>query len=275
MYNAYRPKTKFTQFGNLLIILGVIPIATFVLAFIVILIGFTGFFTQLLSDVVLSIVLIILLVNNKNIKDTIRTPEFSSYYVLIAIYAVGIIVSNLFYYITYFLVWDEFNWLICLIVYDGIILMSSIFELIAWIRLSKYGLTMISPFGGNIKIGAILLTVGAALSASSILIDLSSLIITSEILSVLILVIGLATSIIYIIGYFKTGNNFRRLTLFSRAPEPVLDSANSMYIPPPSIQENQPPSRSDEIKFCIKCGTNLIPDGEFCPRCGWKIEKYI
>jgi len=280
--NIYQLQTKFTQFGTILIVLGIIPIAGLVLGFIMGFFGldfFGGLFLQIILDLTLIICLLVLAVNNKNIRDQMDNAEFWAYYAMIALYIYLTLAGNLIYYIGLFAPIDLTLWFYILMIYDVILVVATIFELIAWIRLSKYAKTVRNPFNINIKNGSIILAVAAGFYMILLLLDLSSRFMDSylpeEYFNIIYIFIGIIEAIIYIVGCFKIGNNIKQAWISILTAEPNSGTINpSMYgTPINTLQLPSTPPVGNMARFCIKCGSDLIPDGEFCPRCGWKIEK--
>ncbi|MBN2155248.1 MAG: hypothetical protein JW776_04345 [Candidatus Lokiarchaeota archaeon] len=272
-YQPYPDPPRFEQFGNLLIILGILPIASFALGFILGLLGFEGFFLQVLLDVTTVILLIVLVINNQKIKTILNLNTFSGYYSMLIGFFILTLIANVFYYIAYIVVWDAHNWLNCLIIYDILYLIVYIFEIIAWIRLGKYGATLRPPIEAKIRNGTTLLAIGAGIGIAFVAFDILSVFVFAiDVMLVVILILGLAKTVISVIGYFITGANIKKIPLISRITEPVVEGS-PQYYPPPEEDPTYSPYESQSGRFCIKCGTKLLPDATFCHTCGWHIVK--
>ncbi len=273
------------NFGGILIALGIIPLSFTVFVFVISLLGFdifNGLFSEMLKDLSLLILWISVLVNNGNLKLHLNNTDFNSYYQMILVGEIIAIAALGLYWIGFFFIWGT-AWYITLLVYDAMILCSLIFLIIAWVKLGKFGESMGYGIRHNLIAGTRLLIVGAIIQILPLILDILGSIFISDYdaLLVLILIIGFIqlTGLIFdLIGYIKVGNSFRLSISSYSYPEPRIGDDTSMYggISPihPITPQSTPQENSKEIKYCMKCGSLLIPDAGFCPKCGWEIKQF-
>lgn len=233
---VYNVQAKFRRFGKILILLGIVPIGEIVLA----LWGYSlslnmglfyygyfseGLFPQFIFDLVTIVCLLLLVINNKKIRDRTDTVEFRSYYLMITLYFFLFLAGNLLYHYGCRIPIMKTTWKLILIIYDVILLVASIFELLAWIRLSQYAITIHYPFNTYIKKGSIILAVAAGFSIALFLLDLSSLLTDSlyflEYLGIIYLIISNIGLVIYMVGCIKTGNDIKQAWISNTSTEPT------------------------------------------------------
>jgi hypothetical protein len=190
------------------------------------------------------------------------------------------IVAELFYWTAFILVWDNFWWSIMVITYNVIHLVGLPFAIIAWAKLIQYSNTVRPPFNQKIRSGSVILIIAVVYEIILILWDFASLVVyMSNSVDLIYLLLSFGNIIVYCVGYIMAGRNLKFSIPGPSIPmgygpqpgygAPPFDEQrfNDFVSSLPDTADNTISSR--KVRYCIKCGSELVPDGSFCPKCGW------
>jgi hypothetical protein len=248
-----------------LIGLGIVPFVVVLLLLIIdIPSDFSTSISTYIGHIIWGTLYILLIINNKRIRDELNSPDFTMYFQMITVYGICSIVQFLVYDVLDF----AENILVISIgsfIYALIQLAASIFALIAWINLGKYGSSLRTFIGGKIQTGAIILSIGEGFVILLQITDfVSNFLFIDAIMDRMISIFVRIGGTMSIIGYFMVGNQVKKFVPFQIVSESSLDQISTAYVPP---------SPKGSVIFCIRCGTMLPQGVEFCSGCGWKIPK--
>ncbi len=254
-YGTFQNKPNYEQFGTILIFLGIISIAYLTILMIEAVIGFRNIFSLAIRDIMITIALIFLLVNNSKIKSSVENPHFRAYFGNLTTYAIIYIPVSIFYYIRYLMEWYMLGYVLMstwYVIYDVFLIIAFIFFIIAWTKLIKFAeVTFNLQSGRIIRSGATFLVISRGVQILQLLLDLSAIYVYSHFLSGLVKFFGLAQGVLAVIGYFLVGINLKRMY-----STPLMNK--------PSFNGKQK---------CANCGGEIIENTEFCGNCGKSLNN--
>ncbi len=208
-----QPNYNFWKFGNQLRAIGGIEIAAIIGIFTISwFVDITNFneldpyieIIQLLHDLTLVIILIALMIKSYHNREDVNFPPFSKFHLFLLIYCSFTSFRLVFQWTVYFIVWDLYYFPY---LYDSMLIISIILEILAMIMLVKFGSTIKTPIGIKIKKGAIAIIVGAFLMLCGLIIDIVDIYFLMHYMIDMILV-GIG-GILRIVGFFKAGKNIK------------------------------------------------------------------
>lgn len=296
-------KNAFAELGQIIYGYAIWILVKFAIGFID---DFVGATTGLIISVLLMIfdmvIVVMVLMRIKRVKDTISAPIFEDVYHFYKFALILSIVEIIVYYLVTWLVWDDIVvWMNNPVIVFNEWLMAYLPEIISgvpglikyillykvWKLFNEFFVVRRSDF--NPMIAAKASDAAKKLSNVAIInaVDLVlNIIIIWFVLLILVDIIAvLIAFILMLIGYFKFGSALKKIPEISERqqpsygyspPEPTFSQMGPESTSPESnidtfdtFDKNEEPGFKSRYRFCPQCGAPNKKQGRFCVQCGF------